>query len=139
MFLLSDLTFLNVKASLKDTISEEFLSPLSIATFKCLKLRKVSIAFSSDAIAAKWLWGPIVASSKSLTLEKCSITERDFVRFLTHYLGIDFTGHLRGNRSILEEKKSASTLRSLSLIDCRDLFMSGGLLDQPDDLKINEK
>ena len=134
--LLSDLTFLNFKASLKDTISEEFLSPLSIATFKCLKLRKVSIAFSSDAIAAKWLWGPIVASSKSLTLEKCSITERDFVRFLTHYLGIDFTGHLRGNSSILEEKKSASTLRSLSLIDCRDLFMSGGLLDKPDDLKI---
>ena len=134
--LLSDLTFLNFKASLKETISEEFLSSLFIATFKCLKLRKVSIAFSSDAIAAKWLWAPIIASSKSLTLEKCSITERDFVRVLTHYLGKDFSKHLRGNRRMIGETKSASTLRSLSLIDCRDLFMSGGLLDQQDDLEI---
>ena len=148
--LLSDLTFLNFKVALKDTTTLDFLSTLSITTFKSLKLRKISIAFSSDAMAATWLWGPVITASNSLTLEKCSITERDFVRVLTHCLGktnrddlsqhvnfysiSDSTNDTRGHKSANNELKSTSNLRHLALIDCRDLFMSGGLMDQPSDL-----
>lgn len=150
--LLSDLTFLNLKVALKDTTALEFLSTLSIATFKSVKLRKISIAFSSDAMAANWLWGPVLTTSNSLTLEKCSVKERDFFRVLTHCLGRanedDLSQHfkfygmpdsstdIRCHESVNNELKTASNLTSLSLIDCRDLFMSGGLMEQPSDMII---
>ena len=134
--LLADSTFLNFKASMKDEFHQKYLSSLSIATFKSIKLKKVSIGFSSDTVAANWLWGPVITSSTCLTLEKCSLTERDFIRIITHYLGRDFRKHLTANDSENKDVKVVSTLKSLALIDCRDLFMSGGLMDQPDDMKI---
>ena len=48
------------------------------------RLRNVSIAFSSDEIASRWVWSPVLARLTSLTFEECPITERDFVRILSH-------------------------------------------------------
>ena len=48
------------------------------------RLRKVSIAFSSDSIASRWVWGPVIAKLTSLTFDQCPITDRDFVRILSH-------------------------------------------------------
>ena len=123
---LAERSFLNFKESLKDTSTIDFLSSLSIATFKHIRLRKVSISFSSDSMARKWIWAPVVAGATSLTLDKCCINERDFIRIITHCVLSDYVDSQTTNTdcrsdrdpyAINSEQPKTSKLKSLSLIE----------------------
>ena len=143
---LSEASHLNLKHAMKHTSSIEFLSALSIATFKSLKVKKVSIAFSSDEIAAKWLWGPVLAGTSSLLFDKCCVTERDFIRILTHVIHTEkqeSTSQITYSNTSSQEQyqndtkiRESARLKSLSLIDTRELFMSGVLMSNPSDMEI---
>ena len=142
---LAERSYLNLKESLKDTSTTDFLSSLSIATFKHIRLKKVSISFSSDSIARKWLWAPVVAGATSLTLDKCCINERDFIRIITHCVLSDYVDFPTNNTDCSSdrnlyatnsEQAKTSKLKSLSLKDTRELFMSGTLMSQLEDQEI---
>ena len=142
---LAERSFLNFKESLKDISTTDFLSSLSIATFKHVRLRKVSISFSSDSMARKWIWAPVVAGSTSLTLDKCCINERDFIRIITHCIHSDYVDYTttkneyssdRDPYATNSEQPKTSKLKSLSLVDTREMFMSGTLMNQIEDQEI---
>ena len=142
---LSERSSLDFRESLKQTSNIGLITPLSIAAFKSLKLRKVSISFSSDSIASQWVWAPVVAGSTSLILDKCCINERDFLRILSHSIRIDQDPNIEDSNLSDPDGKlkcqkeniiKCSRLKSLALIDTRELFMSGCLISQPNDKEI---
>jgi hypothetical protein len=127
-----------------ETSQHGTISPMSLAAFKSLRLRQVCVSFSSDSIASRWIWGPIIGQLSVLILEKCRITESDFIRILRHCVGSSeelaqkSTTHFNyeEERSIDTSSEQCSNLKSLSLIDTRELFRPGTFLSEPDDKSI---